>query len=126
MSRYLIDTNIFVDANRGAELAIKFLSSLNSDINISIVTALELLKGAQDKKAIEKVKGGLDKFNVIYLNENVQKEGMEIFYKNKLKHGIGIFDSLMAATAIDKNLILITRNVKHFKEIRGLQAQAPY
>lgn len=126
MNQYLVDTNIFVDANRGMEQASKFLASLDSDINISVITALELLKGAQDKRAIEKVKRGFNKFIIIYLNEYIQREGIEIYYKNKLKNGIGIFDALIAATAVEENLILVTKNVRHFKEIKDLQIQTPY
>jgi predicted nucleic acid-binding protein len=36
-----------------------------------------------------------------------------------------VFDSLVAATAIEKTLILVTLNRKHYQMIEGLQLEVP-
>jgi len=37
-----------------------------------------------------------------------------------------LMDALIAATAIKLNLKLVTRNVKHFEKIPGLEIEKPY
>ena len=48
---------------------------------------------------------------------------METFY---LSHGLGIPDALVAATAIHHQLVLYTRNVRHFQMIPDLKVVPPY
>jgi predicted nucleic acid-binding protein len=40
-------------------------------------------------------------------------------------HGLHVFDSLIAAAAIEENLTLVTRNQKHFNVIKGLRLEIP-
>jgi len=40
-------------------------------------------------------------------------------------HGLHVFDSLVAATAIEEGLTLVTRNRRHFAMIEGLSLLAP-
>jgi predicted nucleic acid-binding protein len=44
----------------------------------------------------------------------------------KLSHGLGGFDVLMAATALEHNLPLYTFNMRHFRAIAGLNVLEPY
>jgi len=38
-----------------------------------------------------------------------------------LSNGLNFWDAIIAASALDSNLVLITENIKHFKFITGLQ-----
>jgi predicted nucleic acid-binding protein len=40
-------------------------------------------------------------------------------------HGLHVFDSLTAATALEEGLTLVTRNKRHFSMIEGLTFQVP-
>ena len=41
-----------------------------------------------------------------------------------LSSGLGAADAVIAATAVENNLILASSNVKHFKSIKELQVKA--
>lgn len=43
-----------------------------------------------------------------------------------LSHGIGLIDTLIAATALSLHAPLCTFNVKHFRHIPGLVTEQPY
>lgn len=43
-----------------------------------------------------------------------------------IKFKIGLADSIIAATAIKNNIILLTRNIKHFKNVDKLKVNKPY
>jgi predicted nucleic acid-binding protein len=49
MARYLIDTDVMIDASRRNAAAATYLDSLN-DITISIITAHELNVGARNQR----------------------------------------------------------------------------
>lgn len=40
-------------------------------------------------------------------------------------HGRHVFDSLVAAAAMEEDLILVTRNRRHFGAIEGLKLEIP-
>ena len=40
-------------------------------------------------------------------------------------HGLHVFDSLVAATALEEGLVLVTRNSRHFGMIKGLSLEIP-
>jgi predicted nucleic acid-binding protein len=48
---------------------------------------------------------------------------MESFY---LSHGLILPDALIAATALEHNLTLYTRNTRHFRMIPRLKVSQPY
>jgi len=50
----------------------------------------------------------------------VNQRALEILIKYRLKQGIGILDCMLAATALENKMILITDNIKHFRGIEGL------
>jgi predicted nucleic acid-binding protein len=43
-----------------------------------------------------------------------------------LSHGLLIPDALIAATALDRGLILYTKNARHFDMIPGIKVIRPY
>ena len=51
---YLVDTDVLVDVSRNNEAAIEFLDQLAGSWSLSIITALELIVGARDKKKLTK------------------------------------------------------------------------
>jgi len=56
------------------------------------------------------------------LNENIILKSIEIRRKYRLK----LPDSIIAATAIENNLKLLTRNLKDFERIAELKSIDPY
>lgn len=124
--KYLLDTNILVDHIRGKEVINQVF--IGDKVAISIITLAELIHGVyksdNPKNSLSKIDYTLDKLNlqVEDLSEDIVHTFGEI-KANLEKQGQRLedFDLLIAATAIVNNLILVTRNIKHFKRIKGLR-----
>ena len=50
---------------------------------------------------------------------------IELIKQHSLTDGLSIPDAFIASTAINKNLILITKNIKHFKAIKEIKLNEP-
>lgn len=94
-------------------------------VSISVVTYYEVLNGLYFKDA----KSQLKKFEefvalneVLPLTENIAKRCAQI-YAELRKQGktMGHNDMLIAGTAIENNMMLVTNNTKHFKDIPDLE-----
>lgn len=115
--RLLVDTDIFIDfLNSGYFEAI--LEGKDFDIYYSAVTKKELLakQGLKDseKQAILYV---LKKYRIIPITQNIAERFSDVLYEYP---EMSKEDALIAATALDRKLPLITRNWKHYRKIKGL------
>ena len=124
--KYLLDTNIIINHIRGKE-KIK-LSWLKEGAVISIITYAELLNGAyKSKKTNDNILLIDLTLNVIAkqvmdLNSDIIHTYSSIRAKLEKKgQRLDEFDLLIAATAIDQQLVLITKNHKHFARIPELE-----
>lgn len=99
----------------------------DASLAMSVITLAELLYGIERSSNPTKMRSWLDAF----ISEQsvavipVSKTGVETFVRIKImleKRGekLADFDLLIAATAIEHNLTLISGNKKHFQRIRGL------
>jgi len=119
---YLIDTDICIDFLKEREYAVNLFSEiLNEHCHISILTYYELLKGAFSPKEQSIIKNFVKLLGVVNLDENIIKSGAELYRKYR-KKGITLsnIDCLIMATAKEKNLKVVTRNVKHYPEVELL------
>lgn len=124
---YLIDTDFVVDYLKGKPESVKVLTSLiNEGLAISIITYGEIYEGiyfGRDPKSQER---GFLQFlrgvGVLLLNRAVMKN-FALIRGNLRKKGeiIGDPDIMIAATASENELILLTRNKKDFQKIAGLE-----
>lgn len=128
MGKRLVDTDIVVDYLRGVERAKTLIdeSISDSEICISIISKMELLAGCRNKREIKTVEDFIARFNTIYLDDISTENAYSLFKKYRLSHGIGILDSLVAATAIHNEMPLLTKNIKHFSMIQKVTVLKPY
>jgi|SRR5579872_4057304 len=119
MPRYLADTTILIESFRKNEKAKQFL--LTYTPHISDITTAELLQGARDKREetlILKTCAGL---SAISLTTTISQKAIKLIMQYHLSHGLLILDALIAATAIENKLTLVTENVRDFRFIGELQ-----
>lgn len=64
----------------------------------------------------------LSNTNVINIDDNIVNTTIEVMRKNKLD----LADAIIAVTAINHNLTLVTRNVKDFNKIASLEIYNPF
>ena len=118
---YCVDTDILIDYLRGFSNARDFFLTSNRTIEMSIstVSIVEIYAGkdtldAQKKSAMDLF---LKNFQTITLDEEIAKLAGELRRDYKLPFA----DMIVAASAITNNLRLVTRNTKHFVNIKNLE-----
>lgn len=122
---FLIDSNVLIDVSRGNAGAIQYVDRLAEPWVLSQVTAMELIVGARDKRDLETIDGFLALCPVVPLSDSIGTGAYRLLKTYTKSHGLHVFDSLVAATAMEKVLTLVTLNRKHYQMIDGLQLEVP-
>ena len=82
---------------------------------------MELIIGAhnkRDRKVIEKFIG---LYSIKELSDAIGHEAHQHLKQYAKSHGLALADGLIAATAIVNDLVLVSRNEKHFRPVKGLR-----
>ncbi len=117
----LFDTDILIWSERGNARAIGLIG--DAEIRyISILSYMELLQGARNKSEIKIIKNFLSEgyFQTLPLTENIGHRALIYIEEYAQSHGLRSADSIIAATAVENNLALVTSNQRHFKPIHEL------
>lgn len=122
---YLVDSDVLIDISRGKPAAREYVDALTEPWVISQISALELIVGARDKKELADIDTFLSAYPVAPLRNATGEKAYELLKLYAKTQGLHVFDSLVAATAIDQGLTLVTRNRKHFSGIKDLDLQIP-
>lgn len=110
----LLDTDIFIDHLRGA----RELKVGKNRIHYSVITRAELVAGTS---ATDMVSLLLSPFFEVSVDRRVAETGGRL----RREFSVRLPDCLIAATAIEHQLALVTRNRKDFEKIRGLRLRPP-
>jgi len=123
----LIDSTIFIDYLRGKEEAKTFLNSPPESLTTSIIVVMEIIAGLYEKEEMEDFLLLVQELNIeiIHLSNSISQTAFLLF-KNFYRRGLGIADSLIAATAIEKKDKIATHNAKHFSSIKEVSLTTPY
>ena len=105
----------------------------DSDIRITVITRIELLRGrfefllkasskeelVRAQKLLDRTEDLLSQIPVLPMDE---KAGIKFDRLNNIKklRKIGRADILIASIAHSNNAVLVTRNIRHFRQIPGL------
>ena len=122
---YLLDSDALIDVSRGRQPAREYLDALPEGWAISRFSALELIVGARDNRELTAVDAFLSAFVVVPIREYTGARAYDLLKRYAKSHGLHVFDSLVAATAIEEGLTLVTRNGRHFGMIEGLSLLVP-
>ena len=111
----LVDTDVLIWHLRGYAQATRRLDLL-SPLTLSAVSYLEVLQGMRNKAELAAVKKMLERRSAILLplTEAITQRATALMESLTLSHGLQMGDALIAATALDHQLPLLTGNVKHF------------
>ena len=122
---YLIDSDVLIDISQGIKAAREYVDALTQEWGISQVSALELIVGARDQRELATIDAFLSAYAIIPIRESTGKRAYELLKLYAKSHGLHVFDSLVAATAMEEGLTLVTRNQRHFGVIKGLPLAIP-
>jgi predicted nucleic acid-binding protein len=114
--RILVDTDVFIDYFNAGQYA-SILDDRQTTIYYSVVTRKELLgkRGLKDSER-QAIVDALRRFRLVPLTPAIGARAAV----RRSAPGLGREDALIAATALDKRLPLMTRNWRHFRRVPGL------
>ena len=122
-----MDTNIITAFLKGNPTVVERVEQYTDEyesLTISIISYYEILRGLKDlgnKKKLQAVNRFINDCEVEELGRSVIEKAANI-YVNLKNQGklVEDADMLVAATAMDKGLVVVTDNEKHFRRIKGL------
>jgi hypothetical protein len=122
VSDYLIETTILVDVFRGKPEAITWVDSVPVQGRwVSVITVFELLAGCRNRREQRVVGEEMRNYHLLLLTEESSRTALSWFERFFLSHGVGFLDSLIAATAVHRDLPIATLNTKHFEPLPGVR-----
>ena len=132
MKKYLLDTNICIHFLKGEyQLKDKIQQVGLENCYFSEITILELLFGVENSAETKKEQNrqiykqfyNFIKQNIVQINSCFETYAIE---KNRLKQkgqSIAEFDMLIGCSAIANDLIVVTRNTKHFERLKNIKLE---
>ncbi len=126
-SPFLIDSDILIDHLRKEKNALRFLQTEienNSLLFISVISRVEIYAGIR-KGEEDIVKSLFEMLTPVDVNVMIADKAGEYLQKFSKSHTLNIGDSLIAATAREMKLRLVTRNVKHYP-MKDIEILKPY
>ncbi len=118
----IFDTDIFIWVQRGNSKAAALIDGAK-DRYLSVQTYMELLQCATDKQQQRLVKRFISDFNfsVLPLTENIGHRALVYVEEYGLSSGMRAGDAIIAATASENGMLLMTGNARHFKVVKELE-----
>jgi tRNA(fMet)-specific endonuclease VapC len=129
--RELVDANWLIDAAVGRPVAVRTLERLSCDgLAVSIIAVAEVYEGAFGTSDPEATLTEFREFLGDYAHLPLTDPIIERFARlraalRRQGQRIPDMDLFIAATALEAELTLVTRNVRHFARIAGLKRYPP-
>ena len=127
MNGYLVDTDWIIDSLHGQTEATETLIQLASHgLFVSLISYGELYEGAYYAVDASAALRGLTEFlrgkRLVPLSRSIM-ERFGVVRRGLRRHGLAIGDTdlMIAATALQHDLTLLTRNYRHFARIPALE-----
>ena len=117
----IFDTDVMIWYMRGNDKAFKAIDESDRR-TISIMTYMELIQGARDKKDQSAIRETLSEFSfqTLPITENIAHRAAIYMEEHCMKVSLCPADAIIAATAVEMDISLCTANNKHFKVIEEL------
>ncbi len=118
----IFDTDILIWVQRGHQKAAKLINN-TEDRFLSIYSHLELLQSAKNKTQHRHINDFLTTFGftILPLTENIGHRALIYIEEYTLSHGLRAGDAIIAATAVENNMSLVSGNAKHFRPVKELK-----
>ena len=123
MSKFLIDTNVFSEVFKGNPYTTNFIESIDSLIDTTVY--IECIQGSKSNVEKTFIKNYLATFPMLSLTYEISELAIRLIDRYSNSHGLFLPDALIAATALDNDLAIVTYNTKDFMFIDGLDCQVP-
>jgi predicted nucleic acid-binding protein len=118
----IFDTDIFIWVQRGNRKAARRIDR-SEERYLSVYSYMELLQAAKNKAQHRHISDFLSSFGfvVLPLSESIGHRALIYLEEYSLSHGLRAGDAIIAATAVENNMTLVSSNARHFKPIKELK-----
>ncbi len=118
MGRLIVDADVLIDTLRRYPDASRFIADNHTHIVVSIITIAELYAGVRGKREERDIINLCDLFERLPVSEEIAIRAGWMRNKYGPSDGVGLADSLVAATAEIHGARLVTLNKKHFPMLK--------
>jgi predicted nucleic acid-binding protein len=120
---WLVDTNILIDRMRGKAEALRLVEERLGDLATSSLVIAELYQGVRDheRAALDELR---DSLVILDVTTEIAEQGGLYARQFRSSHSAGLIDCLIAATASQYGLQLVSLNSKHFPMLTNVEV--PY
>lgn len=119
----IIDTNVFSKVFKGDAAVKLYIETLDAVIDATVY--IECLQGSKSNQEKRKIKTYLSNFPLLPITPRVSEQAMELIDDYSNSHGLLLADALIAATALENDLTVVSYNIDDFKFIVGLKYSKP-
>lgn len=117
----LIDTDVLIWYLRGNKKAAKRIEK-SKPVHLSAITYMELVQGMRNKEELLALRRTVKDYGwkILPLDEDISHRAMIYLEEHFLSHSLRMADALIAATAVQHGLSVVTANDKHYRVITEL------
>lgn len=127
VGRYLLDTNVLIDMFKGSHrVQERIFRAEFHNCCVSEITLAELYVGAFKggrPKQLEEIGFVVRRFHILPVTPSLQTYARLRVLLEEKGTPLDDFDLLIAATALQEGLTLVTANHRHFDRIEGLRLE---
>jgi hypothetical protein len=118
----IFDTDIFIWVQRGNKKAARLIDR-SEERYLSVYSYMELLQAAKNKEQHRYINDFLSSFGFVALplSESIGHRALIYLEEYTLSHGLRAGDAIIAATAAENHITLVSSNARHFKPIKELK-----
>ena len=118
----LVDTDVLIWNLRGNQKAGEWLDR-SPGFTVSAVTYMELIQGLRDQTEFRALRQAVQYWDarIQPVSEAISNRATFLVETYALSHNMQMTDALIAATATQLGLPLVTANDRHYRHIEGLE-----
>ena len=113
-SEYLVDTDVIINHLKRKSSSLYNLHG-EARLYISVLTEYELFVGINNQIEENELENLMHFFTRLEITSDICRKAAEFERYHGIAHILGPIDLLIAATAVQKKMKLITENKKHFR-----------
>jgi len=120
----LVDTDVLIWNLRGNERAALWLDQ-NPGFYLSAVTWMELSQGVKSSSELRALRRALHfwEADIIHIDAAISARACYLVEEYGLSHSLQLADALIAATALETGLVLMSANDRHYRFIKDLEME---
>ena len=111
----VVDSTLIIHVFRKNSAARDWMNAQSIRLSVTPITWLEVMYGAPSKAGQATCKAILSQFDMEYLTQDDMDWAMQQLERNRLSHGVGIHDCLIASVCHRPQVPLYTHNVKDMR-----------